>query len=35
MPDSKLHKVLKLNQMWKNKFGDVDFSETVNFGIND
>jgi len=35
LPDSKLHKVLKLNEMWKSKFVDVDLNETINFGNDD
>lgn len=30
MPDSKLHKVLKLTEIWKDKFGDVDEDEEIN-----
>lgn len=30
MPDSKLHKVLKLTEMWKHRFGEVNEDEKIN-----
>lgn len=30
MPDSKLHKVLKLSEIWKDRFGKIDEEENIN-----
>lgn len=30
MPDSKLHKVLKLTEIWKERFGEINEDEKIN-----